>query len=183
MTGQVIILTGPPGSGKTTVAAILASQAATPTVHLVTDQFYRAIRTGFVPPYLPEAGTQNEVVIEVITASVSAYARGGYDVVVDGIVGPWFLDPFRAMAERHELHLSYVVLRPDLDTALARARARGGGELDDAEAITGLHHAFAQLDALETHVLDSTGMDASTTAAEVQRLVISGRGRLGCPDG
>ncbi|MFJ2837769.1 hypothetical protein ACIO52_20645 [Nocardia sp. NPDC087230] len=36
--------------------------------------------------------------IEAIVAAVEAYSRGGYDVVVDGIVGPWFLPPLRALA-------------------------------------------------------------------------------------
>jgi chloramphenicol 3-O-phosphotransferase len=145
VTGEVIILTGPPAAGKTTVAELIASGANGPTVHLVTDLFYRAIRTGFVLPYLPEAERQNEVVIEAVVATVATYARGGYNVVVDGIIGPWFLPPFRAMAQHDRLALSYVVLRPDVDTTLSRARGRVGNELTDVDAITGLHSAFEQL--------------------------------------
>jgi hypothetical protein len=62
MAGDVTILTGPPAAGKTTVAEIVATETSTPTAHLVTDMFYRAIRNGYVPPYLPEAQRQNEVV-------------------------------------------------------------------------------------------------------------------------
>ena len=62
----MIILTGPPAAGKTTVAELITSDASGPTVHLTTDLFYRAIRTGFVLPYLPEAARQNEVVIDAI---------------------------------------------------------------------------------------------------------------------
>src|SRR5215469_15334380 len=151
MNNQVVILTGPPAAGKTTVAQLLASSASVPTVHLKTDLFYRSIRTGFVLPFLPEAERQNEVVIEAIVGTVATFARGGYDVVVEGIVGPWFLPPFRALAERDQLTMSYVVLRPDLDTTLARAKERLGTELRDVDAITGLHRAFADLGALEHH--------------------------------
>ncbi|WP_181725445.1 hypothetical protein [Nocardia gipuzkoensis] len=79
---------------------LLASEASSPAVHLTTDQFYRSIRSGFVLPFLPAAHRQNEVVIDAIVATVTTFARGGYDVVVDGIVGPWFLPPFRAAADR-----------------------------------------------------------------------------------
>jgi cytidylate kinase len=108
VTGEVIILTGPPAAGKTTVAELVAGDAARPTLHLVTDVFYRSIRTGFVLPFLPEAERQNEVVMGAIVATVSTFARGGYDVVVDGIIGPWFLAPFRTAADRDCLAMSYV---------------------------------------------------------------------------
>ncbi|WP_434443976.1 AAA family ATPase [Lentzea sp. E54] len=176
MNGEVIILTGPPGAGKTSVAGLLAAGAGSPAVHLVTDQFYRSIRTGFVLPFLPEAQRQNEVVIDAIVATAATFARGGYDVVVDGIVGPWFLAPFRALAE--ELAVSYVVLRPSLDVTLARARARAADELKDVEAITGLHTAFAHLGDLEGHVIDSGDLDAERTAAEVRRVLTAGAHRL-----
>ncbi|MET9230047.1 AAA family ATPase [Lentzea sp. NPDC003310] len=176
MTGEVIILTGPPGAGKTTVAGLLAADADRPAVHLVTDQFYRAIRTGFVLPFLPEAHRQNEVVVGAITAAVAAFARGGYDVVVDGIVGPWFLAPFRELVG--ELAVSYVVLRPAVDVTVARAVGRSGEELRDVEAVAGMHAAFADLGDLEGHVIDSGHLDTAQTAAEVRRVLAAGSHRL-----
>lgn len=178
MNGEVTILTGPPGAGKTAVAEILSSGAGRPTVHLLTDSFYRSIRSGFVLPFLPAAQRQDEVVIAAIVQTVATFARGGYDVVVDGIIGPWFLEPFRSLTERDALVLSYVVLRPDLATTVARATQRAGHELKDVEAITGLHAAFHGLGALESHTLDTAGLDAEETAAEVRRLVAEGAFRL-----
>lgn len=168
---NVLLLTGPPGSGKTTVARLVATDAARPTVHVTTDEFYRAIRTGFVAPWLAEAQHQNEVVVDVIVAAVGVYARGGYDVVVDGVIGPWFLGPFRAAAG--DWRLSYVVLRPDLDTTLRRGQARGGVELTDADAITEMHRVFADLGELESHAIDTSLLDPVDTAAEVRKAVAS----------
>ncbi len=178
MTGEVILLTGSPGAGKTTVASLVATDAAEPAVHFTTDLYYRAIKTGFVPPYMPGSQKQNEVVVDAIVATATTYARGGYDVVVDGIIGPWFLKPFRAAAERDQLAMSYVVLRPDLETTLARAQARADTELKDVEAITGLYDAFKDLGELEQHVIDTSALDAEQTAAEVRRAVASKQFRL-----
>lgn len=175
----VLLLTGSPGAGKTTVARLLATDAARPTVHVTTDEFFTAIRTGFIAPYLPESQRQNEVVVDAVVAVVAVYARGGYDVVVDGIIGPWFLPPYRKAAAEGDWTMSYVVLRPDLDTALDRARGRAAGELKDVEAITGLHGAFADLGELESHTFDNTRLDAAETAVEVQNAVASGAFRLG----
>ncbi|QRY54931.1 AAA family ATPase [Mycolicibacterium septicum] len=176
--GDVVILSGPPASGKTTVADLIAGSADRPTVHLTTDQFYRAIRAGYIAPYLPEAQGQNEVVVDAIVAAVAAYAGGGFDVVVDGIVGPWFLGPFRGLAAQAGLTISYIVLRPTLDTALRRAQARGGQDLKDPDAITGMHRAFAELGELTSHVIDNSGLDAAETADQVRRAVASGGYRL-----
>jgi cytidylate kinase len=175
---DVLLLTGAPGSGKTTVATLVATDAARPTVHVTTDEFFRAIRTGFVPPYLPGAAEQNVVVVDAIVASVAVWAGGGYDVIVDGIIGPWFLPPYRKAAAEGEWTMSYVVLRPDLETTMDRARQRAETELKNVEAITGLHGAFANLGELERHVLDTTDLDVGQTAAEVRKAVASGTHRL-----
>ncbi|MFC9659733.1 AAA family ATPase [Nocardia sp. NPDC127606] len=178
MSGEVIIVTGPPAAGKTTVCRLLADAASAPTVHLETDLFYRSIRTGFVLPFLPEAHRQNEVVIEAIVAAVAAYARGGYDVIVDGIVGPWFLPPFRALADHGGPTVSYVVLRPDLATTVSRAKQRVGDELKDLAAITGLHGAFSDIGDLEKYTIDTGGLDPNQTADRTRLLLATGTHRL-----
>ncbi len=166
--GSLLILTGPPGAGKSTVAELVATGAERATVHMHTDSFYGWIKTGFVAPYLPAAARQNEVVVRVMAGAACEYALGGYDVVLDGIIGPWFLPPFRAAAAEHGVPLSYVVLRPTLDTTLARATARTGAALTDVEPITGMYGAFADLGDLERHVLDTTGQTVEETVAQVR---------------
>jgi len=78
-----MVLTGPPGASKTTVAAILV-QRYTLAVDLHADDFWRFIRSGAIPPYLPETHRQNTVVITALARAATTYAAGGYNVIVDG---------------------------------------------------------------------------------------------------
>ncbi len=172
--GALLVLSGPPGAGKTTIARALADGASRPTVHLATDLFYVAIRTGFVPPFLPEAAGQNAVVIDVLVDAMLGYARGGYDVVVDGIVGPWSLPAFAAGARRACLGLSFVVLRPSFEVARARAAGREARELRASGPLRGLYGAFASLGALERHVLDTSEEAVEVTTRRVRDAVASG---------
>jgi len=174
--GRLLLLGGPPGAGKSAVAAIVATAAQRPTVHLRTDSFYVWIRSGYVPPYLPEAAEQNRTVTAVITASASAYARGGYDVIAEGIIGPWLLPTFLAACEPDGLSISFAVLRPTLEVTLARATSRTGGHLTDPEPIIGLYGAFTHLGSLERHVIDSSNQAPEQTAADLT--VALERGRL-----
>jgi chloramphenicol 3-O-phosphotransferase len=160
--GHILILTGPPGSGKTTTAAALA------------DDFWHVIRHGAIPPYLPEAHGQNAVVMEALARAAAAYAAGGYFVVLDGIVGPWFLAPFRAI----DAPVHYVVLRPSLEAAVARCQARGGDTLTDAATIAELHRQFASLGALEKHVLAVDGCTREEARLAVADAVRGGAFRL-----
>lgn len=122
--GRIIIITGSPGTGKSTISSILAKESnMSKSVNMQTDDFYHYLSKGAIPPYLPESNEQNLIVIEAFLESAKRYARGGYDVIVDGIVGPWFLDPWiKAAQENYEVH--YIILRATKEETMKRAIER-----------------------------------------------------------
>lgn len=87
--GRIIIITGSLGNGKSTTASIVAKESnLSKSVHMHTDGFYHYIQKWAIPPFLPESQEQNLIVIKAFLEAAKRFARGGYDVIIDGIVGP-----------------------------------------------------------------------------------------------
>src|SRR4051794_12940586 len=162
---DVLILTGAPGAGKTTVARILASRRER-AVHLESDSFFHFIASGYLDPWLPEAHPQNETVMAAVADAAARYAAGGYFTVVDGIISPrWFLPPMRDSIRTRGLAASYAILRPTLETALERTRSRDSSRLSDPGVVEQLWHEFTALDEpFEQYAIDSSGQTAAATA-------------------
>ena len=180
MTGRIVIVSGPPGAGKSTIARRLADGAAANlAVHLHTDDFYTYVRKGFVAPWLPAAQAQNIAIMNALAASAAAFAIGGYEVLVDGIVGPWFFDPWLAAARAHAIDLRYIALAPDQATTVARATARTApGAMTDAGVVRTMWAQFQTFAPPAGHVVDTTGQTVDGTVALLAAGLAEGRFKL-----
>ena len=176
---RIVIVSGPPGAGKSTVARRLAEAAPGPLAcHLHTDDFYGYIKKGYLEPWKPESRDQNVAVMNGLAAGAAAFAEAGYEVFVDGIVGPWFFDPWKAAAKAGGLDLRFVVLRPDEAATVARAVARAGHPMRDPSVVSFMWRQFAELGDLEPHAVDSTGQDPEATAAALRARLDQGEFKL-----
>jgi thymidylate kinase len=168
---DLIVVSGPPGAGKTTVATAL-SRLFDPSALVPGDQFFALIVQGYIAPWTAPAHHQNEVVTGAAGAAAGRLATGGYTVVYDGLIGPWFLETFTAAAKCPFLH--YAILLPPESVCLERVRSRADHGFKDQEAARHMYQQFATADADPRYVIASTD-DAATLARRLFQLVHEGR--------
>lgn len=154
------IVSGCPGTGKTTLSGRLAATAPS-GVHLDSDTFYR-FPARPLDPTTAESHGQNTTIIKALGRAAGAFAEGGYQVFLDGVVGPWFL-PVLTLELPFGIEVEYVVLYATLDQVLQRVREREGPGA--SARVRHMHRAFSNLDPYGSHVLDTSGRSAEQVLA------------------
>ncbi len=161
------MVSGPPGSGKSSVARLL-SALYDPSALVVGDAFFSFLAKGAIDPWLPEADAQNRVVLDAAAAACGRLAER-CTVVYDGVLWPPYLWEFTTMVGRP---IHYAVLLPPLEVCLERVRTRNGHPFSDEAAARHMWHSFdAKRDRL--HTLDTAGTPAEV-AQEITELVAAG---------
>lgn len=160
--GTLLVVAGPPGAGKSTVARLLAERRA-PGALVEGDAFFGFLAAGAIEPWLPAAREQNTVVVRAAAAATGQLARG-FHTVYDGVIGPWFLAEFLPATGLDRL--DYVVLLPSVECCVDRVATRVGHSFTDAEATRKMHREFAEAEVDPRHVLvDPPGTPADAAAA------------------
>jgi tRNA uridine 5-carbamoylmethylation protein Kti12 len=168
----LLILTGPPGAGKTTLASLVAEHF-TPSVVIEADALWARVVRGFIEPWDEGADHQNAALVRASLAAAARLASAGYATVLSGHVGPRYLGLVRDELSHLSVPVAYVVLRPHLDVCLANCVKRTGtpqhaGALSDETVIRGLYESYCDLGDIERHVFDASGL---TVDESVSRLV------------
>ncbi|MCB9483873.1 MAG: AAA family ATPase [Dehalococcoidia bacterium] len=178
---QVLILTGPPGAGKTSVALAICERFDR-MVHVPVDDLRHWVRAGYRHPWAGDAQAAEQLRMAIDGAS--ALARNAvdyrYSVIVDDVVVGADAEAYRAALAGLDADVQMVTLLPSLEDCLERDAARGAASIP--ERVRALHEEFASAVTQERQsgaVLD-TSDDASAymTADRVQDAISRGLARL-----
>jgi cytidylate kinase len=167
---DLIVITGPPGAGKSTVARVVADRFE-PSVLVEGDAFFAFLARGAIDPWLRESHEQNEVVTRAAASAAGEYTHGGYTTVYDGVVGPWFLATFIAESGLNALH--YLVLMPSVERCVDRVKAREGHGFTDETATRKMHREFARADIDRRHLMIEPPDDVEAVADRIVHAVDS----------
>jgi len=89
--------------------------------------------------------------------------EGGYDVFLDGVVGPWFL-PTLLHEWNAVARVAYVILHATLAEAQARVLRRDGPAT--RARVHAMHEAFADVGGYAQHCIETTARSAEEVRVE-----------------
>jgi AAA domain-containing protein len=166
--GELIIVTGPPGAGKSSVSGLVADSFDS-SVLIPGDWFFSLWHRGAISPWLPQALPQTSVAARAAAAAAGAFARADCRVVYDGFIPPGDLAGFAAAAGLSVLHYA-VILPPAATTCADRVASRTGHGFTSVDATRAMHRDFAQATLDARHLIT----DAGAAPEDVARQILDG---------
>ena len=158
----IIVLSGPPGAGKSTVAGELVGLSTGPMACIEGDKFW----SFFAKDWKNMAENRNFITLMTsATAASLSYARAGYETVLDFSVPPWFLPTVYKIVNGRGLSLHYVVLFPSRQICAQRAATRAEGALGDYTHYDDFYDTFQTAGA---YLISDDLCSAAETAARIR---------------
>ena len=177
MSSRLLLITGPAGAGKSTVASEFASSRDERCVHLSLDSFRHMVKTGFIDPkygWGDEVQVQLDIARANVASVASRYLNTGYQVVVDDALFPnWEavgLEPWRRVMAPVEIDL--VALMPDWEVVVARDKGRAADQQIPDEMLRTIYDDMGGWrERSDVAVIDNSVISVEETVVEIERVV------------
>ncbi|MFI1867076.1 AAA family ATPase [Streptomyces jumonjinensis] len=163
-----VLLIGPAGAGKTTVARRWANRRRAPTAHISLDDVREWVCSGFADPqygWNEHSEAQYRLARRTCGFAARNFLANGISCVIDDAVFPDRPVVGLGGWKRHVgPGLLPVVLLPGLETVLERNAERSGNRRLSDEEVAGIHGRMAGWYGSGLPIIDNSGYDVETTA-------------------
>ncbi|MBW1604610.1 AAA family ATPase, partial [Streptomyces sp. JJ66] len=163
-----VLLIGPAGAGKTTVARHWAERRRVPTAHISLDDVREWVRAGFADPQQGwHEGSETQYRLARRTCGFAArnFLANGISCILDDAVFPdWPVVGLGGWKRHVGPGLIPVVLLPGLDVVLERNAERSGNRRLSDEEVARIHGRMAGWYSSGLPIIDNTRHDVETTA-------------------
>jgi tRNA uridine 5-carbamoylmethylation protein Kti12 len=178
---EILILTGPPASGKSTVARALAERYDR-VAHIEVDTLRHFVTPpGYVPPGRPGFERQQALATRNAACLARNFLDERFAVIIDDVVVDEadvtaYLDALKPGA----FSVHFVRLLPRLDVCLKRNQEREEGRMLP-ERVEKVWRDFATAEVKAGSAIDSSDLSPYATADKLQALTTSGESLIWVP--
>ena len=176
-----VLLIGPAGAGKTSVARYWADHRAEPTAHISLDDVREWVRAGFADPqagWNEQCEAQYRLARRTCGFAARNHLANGISCIIDDAVFPdWPAIGIGGWQRHVGPGLLTVVLLPGLDVVLARNAGRSGRRRLSDEMVALIHGRMAGWYGSGLPIIDNSRLDVPATAAALDQVLAGAQHR------